>query len=247
MFEAITSVERNTGRRGTSMAASIVIHTAVISLGLFIGYVKARMPVEEEPVSVVFRAPPPPPPPPPAGKKRTTPRPEKKPIVQPKPLPQNAVIQPKEIPKVEETPPPADDSSDEDEGVEGGVEGGVVGGVVGGVIGGTLGGTGNTVEAPVLLGAGMTRPSPSADCQPPRPLAPEAARSMGITGMVLVEYVVFSDGHAGDVKLKNPTAPPVLFDAVANWLKGCPFTPSISNGKPLAVKIIQPFNFKASQ
>jgi len=61
---------------------------------------------------------------------------------------------------------------------------------------------------------------------------------------VLVSFVVHSDGHIGEVELKNPTAPPILFDAVKNWLLGCPYTPSMMGGKPMAVKMVVPFIFK---
>jgi hypothetical protein len=48
------------------------------------------------------------------------------------------------------------------------------------------------------------------------------------------------------VALKNPEAPPVLFEAVRGWLLACRFEPSkdLRSGQPVAVKIIQPFVFK---
>jgi TonB family protein len=99
----------------------------------------------------------------------------------------------------------------------------------------------------MILGAGMTRPTPAGDCAPggqrPRPSTPEQARQMEIKGMVLVEYVVHSDGHVGEVTLKNQTAPPILFEAVKQWLLSCSFTPSMQGSRPIPVKIIQPFNF----
>jgi len=52
------------------------------------------------------------------------------------------MVQPKELPKLEEKPPEDLPEEEVDDGVEGGVEGGVVGGVQGGVVGGTFGGTG---------------------------------------------------------------------------------------------------------
>ena len=67
---------------------------------------------------------------------------------------------------------------------------------------------------------------------------------MGITGMVLVEYVVHTDGHVGEVALKNPTAPPILFNAVKQWLESCQYEPSMQGSKPIPVKIIRPFVFK---
>ena len=95
---------------------------------------------------------------------------------------------------------------------------------------------------PVLMAAEISNVRPD-HCTPPRPSTPLVAREERITGMVLVEYIVHADGHVGDVQLKNPTAPRVLFEAVANWLTGCRFTPAAARGKPLAVKIMQPFNF----
>ena len=60
----------------------------------------------------------------------------------------------------------------------------------------------------------------------------------------MVEYVVHADGSVGDVKLKNPTAPPILFEAVKRWLETCLYTPSMSGTRPVPVKIVQPFIFK---
>ena len=70
---------------------------------------------------------------------------------------------------------------------------------------------------------------------------------MGITGIALLEFVVHSDGHVGEVLLKNPTAPPILFNAVKQWLENCQYEPSMQGTRPIAVKIIQPFVFKLTQ
>ena len=67
---------------------------------------------------------------------------------------------------------------------------------------------------------------------------------MGVVGTVLVEYVVHSDGHVGEIGLKNPTAAPILFQAVKQWLETCNFTPAMQGAKPIPVKIIQPFIFR---
>jgi TonB family protein len=95
----------------------------------------------------------------------------------------------------------------------------------------------------VLLDSTMTPPVPL-NCG--RPPTPEKARMDGITGMVLVEYVVHTNGVVSHVALKNPEAPPLLFEAVRGWLLACRFEPSkdLSSGQPVAVKIIQPFVFK---
>ncbi|MBS2024906.1 MAG: TonB family protein [Deltaproteobacteria bacterium] len=103
----------------------------------------------------------------------------------------------------------------------------------------------NSDAVPVLLGAGMERPRPTPECEPKRPVPTEFVMRRGIQGMVLVEFVVHRDGHVGEIVLKNPTAPPELFDAVESWMKKCPHEPARYKGKPLAVKILQPFNFRA--
>jgi TonB family protein len=99
--------------------------------------------------------------------------------------------------------------------------------------------------APYLLGAGSARPYPSTSCKPARPPWPEEAREKGISGLVLVEFVVHSDGRVGEVKLRNKNAPPILFEAVKTWLEGCEFIPAVmkATGKPVPIKLIQPFNY----
>ena len=92
------------------------------------------------------------------------------------------------------------------------------------------------------LGAGMTPPVFA--CPTPKPPTPGEARRRGITGIVLVSYVVRADGRAMLVHLKNPDAPTVLFAAVHDWLRSCRFTPATQNGQPIAVKIVQPFIFR---
>jgi len=98
-------------------------------------------------------------------------------------------------------------------------------------------------DKPVLLDPTMTPPVPLS-CGVP--LAPNKARMEGITGKVVVEYVVHTDGSVGQIALKNRDAPSILFEAVRDWLLGCKFEPSTDrqSGKPLPVKIIQPFIFK---
>ena len=64
------------------------------------------------------------------------------------------------------------------------------------------------------------------------------------SGVVEVEYVVYPDGHAADVKPRN-TPPTDLFKLVRIWLQTCPFEPAHTpDGTPVPVKMIQPFIFK---
>jgi hypothetical protein len=87
-------------------------------------------------------------------------------------------------------------------------------------------------------------PKPDPACGKPVPT--EKLRLLRLTGLVLVEFVVHSDGHVGEVRLRNP-AHLALFHLVRSWLLACPYTPSKkSTGEPVPVKILQPFTFKAS-
>ncbi len=93
----------------------------------------------------------------------------------------------------------------------------------------------------------MSRPRSTGACKTDKPSMPARAIAEGISGLVLVEFVIHADGHAGEIVLRNKSAPPILFDAVKEWLEGCTFTPSIleSTGQPVPVKMVMPFHFGA--
>lgn len=238
MFEQIISGTHGGPGRGSSMLVSALVHGLFVAVAFAFTYYRGHAPKTEEPVMVTFRAPPPPPLPL-VGHKPRTPRQAPKRPAAPR-LQPFALLQPTRMPKPEK-PPDLPEQDDADEDAEGGVEAGMAGGAVGGAALGQPGGQGE--GPPVLLGAGMTRPLPGPECRPAKPPTPEQARQMGITGLVLVEYTVHGDGHVDNVALKNPNAPPILFEAVKTWLQNCPFTPSIAGGRPVAVKMIQPFHF----
>jgi hypothetical protein len=103
------------------------------------------------------------------------------------------------------------------------------------------GGVAATKETPQLLGAGMSMPKIA--CEPSHPTAPLDAEGNPIEGLVLVAYTVYSDGHVGDIILKNPTAPPALFHCVEEWLVSCRFSPSVMAGNSFAVRLTKPFSF----
>jgi hypothetical protein len=76
-----------------------------------------------------------------------------------------------------------------------------------------------------------------------KPRVTDLIRQEGITGLVLVSYVVHADGHVGEVKAINP-APPRLFALVREWLVHCPFKPAERpDGTSISVELIQPFTF----
>jgi protein TonB len=89
---------------------------------------------------------------------------------------------------------------------------------------------------------GVERPRPL--CDPPAPTMPEQARIMGITGAVMMRYVVEPDGSVSGVHLLNSDAPPVLVEAVRDWLAHCRFTPAVANGRQVRIRWDRPFLFK---
>jgi len=89
---------------------------------------------------------------------------------------------------------------------------------------------------------GVERPRPL--CDPPAPRMPEQARIMGITGAVVMRYVVEPDGSVTGVQLLNRDAAPVLVEAVRDWLAHCRFTPAVANGKQVRIRWDRPFVFK---
>ena len=95
-----------------------------------------------------------------------------------------------------------------------------------------------------MLQAGMTKPAVTA-CQSPRPLMPQETREKLSGGMVLVQYVVETDGSIADIELKAP-GPVQFFRAVREWLASCRFEPATNAGRAVAVRIVQPFIFKIS-
>jgi TonB family protein len=88
----------------------------------------------------------------------------------------------------------------------------------------------------------MEKPRPN--CEPPTPLAPAAAAQFGLEGSVVTRYVVYPDGHVGDVRVLNGDAPPLFAQAVRDWLEGCQFTAARFQDHPVAVRISQTFRFK---
>lgn len=153
--ELLESGNRQKKSSWKATLASLVVHSALIGLIIFIStQATQRVTAENKPIKAFLlskAAPPPPPPPPPppaASHAASTPK-----IVKPVQVTQQAFVQPKEIPKelpkVEIPTPtvvapvdttPSQPSNDPPGAQEGGVAGGVAGGVVGGQVGGTVGG-----------------------------------------------------------------------------------------------------------
>jgi protein TonB len=174
-------------------------------------------------------APPPPPPPPPP---KAAPRaPEAKP--QPTAV-SNPDAAPIEAPAAI-TPEPLFAGSGEG-GIEGGVEGGIAGGTLGGIVGGL-------VDAPPPP---PPPPAPPAPQQPVRiggqisapellrrvePVYPDIAVMAKVTGTVILEAMVATDGTVESVKVLRPVKflDGAAIDAVKQWR----YKPLILNGMPV--------------
>jgi TonB family protein len=115
---------------------------------------------------------------------------------------------------------------------------------IGGCVGAVCGSVATPVPTEVIdfRQEGIVRPR--ALCDPPAPTMPEQARIMGITGAVVMRYVVEPDGAVSRIQLRNGDAAPVLIEAVRGWLEHCRFMPGMARGKPAAIQIDQPFVFK---
>ena len=144
--------QRQTGGWQASIT-SLILHGIFIASIIFLGATASHKVDAEDKIRAFVAqgaAPPPPPPPPPPAASSSAPKATPH-IEQPKPIPHDVLIPPREIPK--EIPKveiptttktadvkPSDELPAQTGGVPGGVAGGVVGGEVGGVLGGTVGG-----------------------------------------------------------------------------------------------------------
>jgi protein TonB len=152
----IESKKQRQGGRWQASLTSLILHGIFIASIIFLGATAShRVDAEDKIRAFVSQGaapPPPPPPPPPPASSASTPKPTPH-IQQPTPIPHDAFIPPREIPKeipkvdiplttkTEDIKPSEDlPSSAQVGGVPGGVTGGIIGGEVGGVVGGTVGG-----------------------------------------------------------------------------------------------------------
>jgi len=246
MFEGIFM---NARTPRAPLVASLCLHGVFIALVAAFTYAEVLLPLGVEGVSVKFLSPPPPA----AGHNTGLFRQFARPRMA-RQVPAHKLIQPNAFPKPGKRQPlsplaPQAASEQIGENEDPRVGGSEADGNAMGVPGGVLGGQSpQRQDTPLLLGSGMTRPQLGGECAPggtrPRPQMPEQARAMGIAGTVLIEYVVHADGSVSDVTLRNEGAPRLLFEATRKWLLTCTFTPSVSDGRQMAVRMIQPFIFK---
>lgn len=73
---------------------------------------------------------------------------------------------------------------------------------------------------------------------------PEDARQNGVDGMVLASFVVFADGHVGDVKIKKSLTATCDAEVERIILSMPAWTPGEKEGKPVNVEFTLPVKFK---
>lgn len=246
MFDLITeSQERPLRERSVpSKIVAIVFHVIVIAIVLAVPLfevVTALPPVVPTMMAFVAAQPaaPPPPPPPPAPAVAAAARPPSEP---PRtagtfaaPIEAPSEIQPERSTAREEAPA----------GVIGGVEGGVPGGVVGGVVGGIVSPAPPppppplVARGPVRIGGQITAPSLLHRVEP---VYPDVAAQAHLTGIVILEATVKTDGCVESVKVlrsRHPLLDKASEEALMQWR----YSPLVLNGIPTPFILTVTFNF----
>ncbi len=138
-------------------------------------------------------------------------------------------------------------------GVLGGVEGGVPGGVIGGIVGGIVAPVAPPspppppppplTDAPVRVGGQITTP---ALLHRAEPVYPEMASVAHVTGMVILEAVVNTDGCVQSVKVlrsRHPFLDKASEEALMQWR----YSPLVLNGIPTPFVLTVTFNFSVQK
>jgi len=244
MFDLITgTMERPLRERAPgSKVTSIVVHIVVLTLVVIIPVLRVTNTLPDMQTMMAFAAeppaPPPPPPPPPPLRSAAA---ESHPIPQPAPKPSGQLMAPLETPtelRAEATP-----GTSSEAGVEGGVEGGVPGGVVGGIISPAPPPPPPPPApvVPVRVGGQISTP---ALVHRVEPVYPKIAAEAHVTGMVILEAIVGTDGCVESVKVLRSRH--VLLDnAAMDALKQWRYTPLILNGTPAPFVLTVTFTFNA--
>lgn len=237
MFENLIESNRKTKLSFGQQVMSFAIHA-----GIIFGAIQVTRGVAEgvkEAVvdtTMVFLKPPEPPPPPPET-------PPENVVVSANPPPQGfqVVTPPDNIP-TEIPPVNLNERFDPKDFTGKGVEGGIAAGVVGG--------TGPVIEGEVFLAAEVDDApvaAPGSNCVGP---FPSVMQSAGISGKVVLQFVVLTDGKVDPGSVKVISSTHKAFEAAARTgitAPTCTFTPGKSRGSPVKVLVQQGISFKANQ
>jgi protein TonB len=232
-----------------SKVASLLAHGVILGLAISIPVFRSASILMESPAIAAFVAPPPapapprPPPPPPLGR-----------IAEPRRIVQPAPKKPELAAPIEMPPTPevvATTGMGSPEGELAGVAGGVVGGVEGGVIGGVIGGTISPAAPPpppppaalVRVGGQIKTPMLLHRVEP---VYPDIARAAHISGVVILEAEVGTDGTVETVSVLrsgNRLLAMAAVDALRQWR----YTPLVLNDIPMRFVLTVTFNFSTKR
>jgi protein TonB len=250
MFDLIAGTDERPLRKRsfTSKVVAIVAHVVVFLVIVAIPLLQVTNQLPELPALRAFvveaSAPPapPPPPPPPAG-----PRAAVKPVPTTgqfaAPIAAPSAIEPERFVARDESVV----------GALGGVEGGVPGGVTGGIVGGILSSgpppppppppPAPVASAPVRIGGQITAP---ALLHRVEPKYPDVAAIAQLSGMVILEAVVSTDGHVESVKIlrsRHLLLDKACQEALLQWR----YSPLVLNGIPTSFVLTVTFNFSVQK
>jgi protein TonB len=216
--------------RGLGIVIALVFHAILVAAAILVPLLLFEdvVPAADLAVRAFFTAPPdvaappPPPPPPPAA----VARPRTQAPVPTPPLDPGRFVAPLVVP--ERIVPDAGI----DLGVEGGVPGGVEGGVPGGVLGGVVGGLPSEAPPPpppavVRIGGNIRAPKLMNDV---KPVFPELALQARLSGLVILEAHVGTDGRVQSVRILRGA--PIFDDAAIEAVKQWRYQPLLLNGVP---------------
>jgi protein TonB len=251
MFDLITGTQERPLRERSlrSKIVAVVAHIVLILVVIVIPLLLATNELPSVPTIMAFVAPPPDaPPPPPAPPPPAPPAAAAPKEVQPVPTAGQfaaPVEAPSDIQPERDTPREIASSA----GALGGVEGGVAGGVVGGIVGGLVSSApppppppppaAPVASAPVRIGGQIRTP---ALLHRVEPIYPDVAAMAQLSGLVILEATVNTDGCVDSVKVlrsRHLLLDKAAKDALMQWR----YSPLVLNGIPTPFVLTVTFNF----
>jgi protein TonB len=243
MFDLITGTDDRPLRERSlsSKIVAVMVHVVVILVVLVIPLLLATSELPTVPTMLAFVAPPPAtPPPPPAPPPPAAPPAAAR--AQAEPLPTTGqfaapIEAPTDIQPERGTPREVESSA----GVLGGVEGGMPGGVLGGIVGGMVSAVPPppVARSPVRIGGRIATP---ALLHRVEPIYPEVAAMAHLTGLVILEATVDTEGCVESVRMLR-SRHPLLDQAAREALMQWRYSPLVLNGIPTPFILTATFNF----
>ena len=239
MFETFDG-KRRQERAVVPVVLSIIGHVVLLGAVVVVPLLYATDNLPKVPAMMAFVsempvAPPPPPPPPPPSEAAKAPE---------KMLPADAFAAPVEAPS-EIRPEMPDLPIAQRDGVEGGVVGGVQGGIVGGLMAAPPPPPPPPPPAPkqmVRIGGNIQAP---ALVKRVEPTYPEIALVAKVTGLVILEASVASDGSVESVRVLRSVK--FLDEAAIEAVKQWRYSPLVLNGVPTPFVLSVTLNFSVKQ